>query len=273
MSSPYPDSTSGSSSPSGIKTPEEILAEAGITPGIPRPTPAFETTNVDENGVWSFDAPGHRKLAEDAAAERARKVQARVDEPGDRDDTYEDRKLLIPHPWSGFFRSLYIGDKFPPMNLPPDLFHFLAAQIDRLGFRHFEELQLEKYQDPPGPLSMHNPGHWVPRDEWVAPTQARMVAEPVEVPDVSGASPHELEAMKRAIQAEEMRRLREEQLDIHTKVANGTEELPSAPEFGMMKTPAAPRPTPFVPQTGPTVRPRTAKPTPPPVFDPQERQA
>lgn len=271
MSAPTPDDTSGSSPlPPGVKTPEEILAEAGITPGIPHPAPTFTPTNVDESGVWSFDAPGHRKLAEDAATEKARKVQARVDEPGDRDDTYEDRKLLIPHPWAGFFRSLDIGDKFPPMNLPPDLFHFLAAQIDRLGFRHFEELQLEKYQEPPGPQSVHNPGHWVPRDEWVAPTVAKKVAPPIDMPDVGAASPQELDAMKRAIQAEEVRRLKEEQLDIHTKVANGTDELPSPPEFGVMKTPAAPRPTPFVPQTGPTVRPRAAKPTPPPVFDPQE---
>ena len=238
-------------------TPENEPVVNPVT-GEGRP-PRFEPTNVDESGAWVFRAPGHEALANAAETEKARKLEAIANEPGDGPGTYEDRKEMIPHPWSQYFRSVHMGDKMPPLNLPPELHHFLAWQIDRLGFRHHPELQLELYQDPPGPKTVHNPGKWVPREEYVAPEIARMAAAPVtDLPDFSGMEPHHLEEMKRQIRNEEVRRLQEKHTDIHTKVGNGTAEMPEIPIVGARKTPPPPKPIP-----NPNLRPRET-PTPPP---------
>lgn len=199
-------------------------------------------------GAWTFQAPGHKLLAEQAEQEKQAREAALEAEPGSGPGTYEDRAEMLPHPFSWAFKAVHMGPNLPPLNLPHELLHFLAWQIDRLGFRHHEEYQLEFYEDPPGQNVSINPGTWVPREEYFA-TRARKAASPDELvepepplPDLTDMPADKLAAMEQAIRQEKIRQAKIEQADIQAKVAMGVAEMPELPTFNRRRTPPPPRP-------------------------------
>lgn len=200
-----------------------------------------------ETGEWVFHAPGHQKIADEAAQAQEARAAALAAEPGDGPETYEDRKEMIPHPWSGFFRAVWLGPQMPPVNLPGELQHFLALQIDRLGFRPHGEYQLEFYEEPDGQQISTNPGTWVPRDEYFAKRSRKMSAPAEEesaVPDFTDMSPADLNALEQAIRKEKIRQSKIQHADLQAKVAMGVAEMPELPVLGSRRTPPAPRPAP-----------------------------
>jgi hypothetical protein len=228
-----------------MDTPTGAAAESGWVPGAQRGFVDADT------GHWGFTPPGHQKIIDDANNAQQAAAEAVAAEPGTGPGTFEDRAQMTPHPYSFAFRAIPLGDQLPPMNLPPEIHHFLATQIDKLGFRHHAELQQHTYEAPPGIDHPSNPGTWVPVGEAAdLPTDNPGVA----APDLMGTHPDTLNAMETAIKAERIRQLKIHHADPHAREAMGVGGAPLVvPERRRLTiTPPASQPIPNTPASDDT---------------------